>query len=294
MLSANELKQLADYHRKILRCIQHLPQCTAIPAIYLLMGIAPLEAIHDIRTLSLFRNIVGGDSKCPPVRYVKEMISHQLAVKGINSSSWTSHVRKLLTKYQLPQASALLESPPSKQVWRHMVKTAVHDKWTQQLREDAEKKSTLQYLNLSQCRTDKLHQVWRDLSSPLAIEQASIQALLLVQRYPLTTSAITGTRRCDVCPLCKEEPETLSHFLLHCTALQNHRFYHLLKILDTIRKYSLSVDPENVIRLILDNSHLPEQNPSFGDLCRGLVYRLHSRRSVLLGGDSGYRKVFRK
>ena len=294
VLDKCELSDLTEFHKKTLRCIQHLPLCTAIPAVYLLMGIAPVEGMQDIRTLSLFHNIIAGDETCPPVQYIKALICHQLAVKDLGSSSWTSHVRKLLTKYHLPQASVLLQSPPSKEAWKQMVKSAVHNWWSKSLCEEAESKSTLRYLNLSECRTDKLHTVWRDLHSPLAIEQASVQALLLVQRYPLTTSPVAGTRRCDLCPLCQEEPETLQHFLLYCSVLQKHRTGYLTRILDTFRQNSLSVDIENLIKVILDNSHLPKYSHAFKDMCRSFTFKLHSARSLLLGGDTGYCRVFKR
>ena len=288
VLSTSELQILSDYHRQTLRCIQHLPKCTAIPAIHLLAGVAPLEALIDTQILSLLRNAIAGDQDCPPLAYIQELLQHQFATKGLDSASWTTHVRKLLNKYNLPQPSELLSCPPSKKNWKDTIKSAVNKKWTEQLCKEAEDKSTLKYLNLSGCQVDRMHPIWSDLKCPLDIEQATVKALLLVQRYPLTTSPVTGTRACAMCPLCQEEPETLMHFLLHCTALQQVRTKYLQQVLNTCRQHKVSVDPESLIRIILDSTHLPTYNPYHEKTCRQFIFKIHSIRSVILGGEAGY------
>ena len=45
--------------------------------------------------------------------------------------------------------------------------------------DEAEEKSTLMYLNLGVCRTDRMHPIW-DLYFFLAIEQATVKVLHLV------------------------------------------------------------------------------------------------------------------
>ena len=135
-----------------------------------------------------------------------------------------------------------------------------------------------------------MHPTWRDLGCPLAIEQATVKALLLVQRYPLTTSPVSGTRALDKGPLCQEEPETLTHFLLHCSKLRSARVKFLLKLLPTFRRLKFPVDPDVVIRVILDSTHLPEQNDELEAMCRRFVFEIHTIRSVTLGGDAGYTK----
>ena len=292
VLERKELQQLSDYHKHVLRCIQHFPKCTALPAIYLLMGVAPMEALLDIRILCLFHSIVSGNKSCPPGAYMQELVSHQLAMKDLESSSWTTQVRKLLTKYGLPPASELLEYPPTKATWKTTVKAAVHDWWTKSLCAEAQQKSTLKYLLLSECRTDKIHSVWKDLHSPLSIQQATVHALLLIQRYPLTTSPVSGVKQSDKCPLCKGEPETVEHFLLQCPALQQPRMKYLPQILHACRKDRVSIHPESLVSVILDTTRMPSADMNYVDTCRKFTYKLHSVRSVLLGGEPGYRRAF--
>ena len=51
------LDVLSTYHRKSLHYIQHLPEATAIPVLYILIGTLPVEAVVDIRALSFFCSI---------------------------------------------------------------------------------------------------------------------------------------------------------------------------------------------------------------------------------------------
>ena len=129
----------------------------------------------------------------------------------------------------------------------------------------------MQYLNLKQCRTSKMHPVWQGLANPLDVRKATVRALLLVRRYPLTTSPTAGTRKCDVCPLCSSEPETTVHFLLHCPALSPPRYAHLQPILDMFRTQRIAVNPESVVRAMLDSSFLPQPNCDYDRLCRNFI-----------------------
>ena len=54
-LQMTEIKQLEAYHRKNLHFIQHIPQSTAVPAIYLLTGTAQKETQLHIKALSCYK-----------------------------------------------------------------------------------------------------------------------------------------------------------------------------------------------------------------------------------------------
>ena len=164
----------------------HLPKSTAIPAIHLLIGIPPVEALHDIRTLNLFRNIIATDIVNPPALFMKELITRQLAMKGNESTSWTSHIQHLLKRYSLPLPSWLLSNPPTKREWKKTVNKAVFSMF-EELQKQASSKSSLGLLKVDVCFTNEPHPIWRNLSNPMAIKKATIKAMLLVQRYPLTT-----------------------------------------------------------------------------------------------------------
>ena len=289
VLSTSEINKLELFHRKNIRRIQFLPDSTAISALYLLLGTLPAEAILHSRALNLLRNILAVDTPSPPALYMRELIIRQLAMKGPKSSSWAAMVKEALNKYDLPPASSLIDNPPPKQTWKRTVKLAVNTTW--QLREDAQAKSSLYHLKIQSCSTHQIHPVWQNLHSPLEIMKATVKAQLLIQRYPLTTNRTAGSRRADICPLCKEEPETVSHFLLVCPALHSDRLPYLMRILNICREKKISIDPDSLTNIILDSNHLPEDDIPHEALCRNMIFKLHSLRSIKLGGVSKYKHI---
>ena len=55
------------------------------------------------------------------------MILRQLLMKDTFSSSWTTHLRKVLFKYKLLTALQLVNDPPAKLKWNATVKAAIKD-----------------------------------------------------------------------------------------------------------------------------------------------------------------------
>ena len=53
---------LDNSYQKLLRQIQHLPQSTAIEAVYLLLGNISLEGQQHIKLLTFFRNIISRET----------------------------------------------------------------------------------------------------------------------------------------------------------------------------------------------------------------------------------------
>ena len=209
-------------------------------------------------------------------------------MKSGESSSWSAHVKCLLSKYGLPPASALITNSPSKNEWKKAVNGAVHGLWTKELRETARDKSSLQYLNLEGCSTDSVHPVWQDLSCPLAIKKATVKAMLLTKRYPLSTSPTAGINQSDTCPLCKRDPETTTHFILQCSKLSATRLPYIRRIMDMCRNQNISIDLESITRIVLDSTHLPVPIPNHEETCRNFVFKMHNQRAIMLGGESSY------
>ena len=275
-LGENDYDLLESYHLKLLRCIQHLPTSTAKPALYLLPGSLPLEAIHHQQVLSLYGRIIRRYNSIE-----RELALRQLAMKDITSNSWFTMVRIILIKYDLLPAIKLLQDPPPKERWKKTYKEAIEKWWLKTLRQKAEKMPSLSYLNKNACSVGTVYPVWKCGSDPLQTFMASTKAKLLTQRYPLTTSHTAGKNKSDLCPLCHIAPEDIEHFLLHCTALEHTRnaFKYLLKNL----KSDLKLDNKGLVRSILDTSSIGKvtQMNIEGKL-RRLCHRLHSERAKLL------------
>jgi hypothetical protein len=146
---------LEAHHRKLIRQIQHLPISSAIPSIYLLLGAPPLEAQLHQRVLTFFVAILRR-----PESAEYEIRVRQLAVKSLDSHSWTVMLRNLLYQYDLPSAHDLVASTPSKQSWKIAVRTAIYRHWEDKMKKDAAEMSSLSFfLNLSKCQFGSPHPV---------------------------------------------------------------------------------------------------------------------------------------
>ena len=287
-----DYKTLEKYYRGLLRQIQHLPQSTAKPAIYLLLGCVPAEAQLHRRILTLFRNLVASDGTKE-----QEIIKRQLAMKDLDSRSFVVQIRLLLKMYALPSAFQILTNTPAKNKWKSDVKQAVESMWFDRLKDEAKDMTTLQYMNLDACNINQVHPVWDNIeSSTFQSYMASIKAKLLVQRYSLTGNRCAGKKARLLCPLCESDCETLLHFLIHCEALSEDREPLITEIYNKVEVNNIPkpIQDETLLQILLDSSYLiksPDLQQQIEYLSRYLCFRLHNGRSIRLGGTSVYKSA---
>ncbi len=175
-----------------------------------------------------------------------------------------------------------------------MIKKAISEKWTKELQEEAQNKSTLRYLNVNKCHLGMVHPVWQNINSDLDLKKATIKAQLLLQRYPLASTKLAGPNRNETCPLCKEENEDTTHFLFLFSATRSSRVQHLTHILSSVRKKKISIDLDTLVRITLDSTYMAQDDILFEKMTRNMVFKLHHCRNVLLGGNSTYAEARRQ
>ena len=195
------VKELDTYQYNTLRQLQHLPRGTYKAAVYLLLGVPPMEGHLDRKTITLFGHVARNTSTVE-----HDVVSRQLAVKDLTSASWSTTIRHLLAKYDLPTAFSIIQkplnvllvhshdllnctvfnlvtivvymfmlccnmlshvevintyiNPPSKMVWKGLVKKAVATFWIKQLMDCVCNQTSVRYLNLSACKIGTQHHVW--------------------------------------------------------------------------------------------------------------------------------------
>jgi hypothetical protein len=285
VMSDKDILELDMFHRRNLRYIMHLPVSTATPALYLLSGCAPVEALIHIRVLTLFRNIADCNEDLAPAAFIHKLIGRQIAIKESTSSSWAVLVRKILHKYHLPDAFSIFENPPNKEDWKTTVKRAVLGQWTRNLRKESSNMSSMKWVNLEQLQLGSIHHSLKGTANPINVQKIAVASKLLVRRYPLRTNWTAGSRKSDTCPLCSEEPEDEEHFTLRCRLLQDVRLPLLKEVLLYHRRNKLSVDPMDLTGFIIDpEGH--QGSECIADVCRNLKFRLHNRRSTLLASGT--------
>ena len=168
---------------------------------------------------------------------MRDFMVWQLAMKDNPSCSWAGRMRLLTEKYSLPSVGTLLEGTASKEEWKKLVHSAEIHSWTMKLQEDAKSKTSLSLLGTEGCCTNQMHPVWADIENPLSVWKAVVKAMLLVQRYPVTTCKTAGSRICELCyyvivsqkvwcissstapVLQAHEPTTLPKILEYCRVL---------------------------------------------------------------------------
>lgn len=282
VLESEHYQILEHFYKNILRRLQHLPDNTATPAIYILLGCIPLEGQLHIKLLtyygSILRNIGSAEY---------EIVKRQLAVKELSSNSWVNQIRRVLSKYALPSAYKLLLSPPEKNRWKSQVTSAVATHWLEDLQLKARSMNTLKLMDLDNLQYGKVADVWRHNADPIDAHMATVKTRMLVQRYPLGYSYCAGAQRSSICALCGGEEETLEHFLLTCPSLAKTRRKCLYKLdnLAVDNSVHLPNGKDETLRFVLTPAlyMCSDLVPLFEQATRQLVYRLHCTRSSIIG-----------
>jgi hypothetical protein len=281
-LDSKHYHLLECFYRNILRRLQHLPESTATPAVYTLLGSIPLEGQVHIRLLTFFGNVLRNPGT---VEY--EIIKRQLAIKDFSSNSWTVQIKTILAKYNLPSAHRLLLAPPAKTTWKSQVDDMVTTYWTEELQSQSKGMKTLDYVDTQNMQCGQVANVWQHSTDPLDAQMATIKARLLVQRYPLGYSHCAGTKKSNQCLLCGGKTETIEHFLLDCPKLGKTR-YRQLRILESLcqeKHVNFPARGDGAVRFILTPAQFVNVNfvPLFEQATRRLIYRLHCARATMLG-----------
>ena len=279
IITNKDMDSLEKYQRNLLRQLQSLPdRCANIP-VYTLLGAS--------KCCLFFTNMIRQKDS---IEY--QIICRQLAVKGTESASFTITIRKLLQKYDLPDAFSLLDNTPTKEKWKNIVKEATNTKYRKEVMEELKTKTSLRYLSIQEHPLDEPHQVYRTLgSSPHDVEKAAIKARLLTGCYTLQAQKhkFNQYEVDKTCLLCCKETEDREHFILRCEALQKTREKHLsilFAILPSILEHK-----DMLMQCILDSSHqdLTHIIPTRGsthqkieEITRSLLYELHVHRSRIL------------
>ena len=278
ILSDRDYQDLDKWQRSTLRQIQGLPESTAVCAVYLLIGILPLTAQVHMKILTLFNSICNRHGSVE-----HEILARQLAVKDMHSHSWTTSLREIASKYQLPSPHMVMANPQSKTRWKRKVRDKVTAYWEEKLKLQAKEMKSLKLLNIGYCKIGSTHPVWSNTNDPMQVTMACTKAALLTGRYPLTSMKCSGKRRQENCPLCRESPETMSHFLLECQKLKEPRISHFRKIKPIIDSLQIK-EPEDIVRFIIDPSWYltGKESEQVEQATRRLCFSLHNSRSIQL------------
>ena len=279
------LDTLERFNRKFLKLILSLPVNVADPAVYILTGTLPVEAVLHKQVLTLFGKIC---------RLPQTSIERQLADRqSYGSHSWFIAVKEIFIKYNLQDPRRLLEDPPSKHKWKRIVNTQVNVYWEERIKASAVLYSSLRFLNVNNLKSGMRHPLITSMGNIREVPCIRTKLKLVTSTYILQVNRASFNQNQvnPMCLLCHQGDETVEHFLLKCPALTGIRN----PIMDSIifisdGAYPLTSNSHSSLQLILDCSFLTNNmnNPKSEQLqnlethSRRLCHALHCERYKLL------------
>ena len=293
ILKPKHYQMLEQYHRTTLRQLLSLPERTATEAPYLLMGIPPIEALLDIKQLSLFGTIAN-----QPESILNQIALRQLATKSFKSNSWFVNIIKICHKYSLPSPHHVIVRPIQRRRWKKLVKDTVLRYWNTKLQTQAREKSTLRFLALNNVNVSTPSQVVSSIDpNTRDVQRGRTKIRMLTGTYLLqyNRAKFNQSEPDPTCLLCKGAPEDLHHFISICPRLETKRVKLLQPILQLLggvssTPVSLLFTAQRLTGLILDCSHENMEDLALSKtdrdeierLSRTLCYALHAERSRIL------------
>ena len=196
-----------------MRRIQSLPISTAIPTLYCLLGIRPLEQELYLRSLTLLANVL----------YTVGTLEQDIAMRQVNvndpdSHSWFVACNKRLHKYSLSNIYTVKQLFSSETQFKQQVKSSidsyVKDFW---LSLSAERK-TLCFLNVETCQVGNVHPYWKSVENTMTDVRRAVVESAAVDRYitsrqtrPSFTGVVQQTYVCSVLQRLKIGSISLPH-----------------------------------------------------------------------------------
>ena len=244
VLTKTHIATLERTYCNMLRKLLSLREGTASTAVYLMMGLPPLEAEIHIRVLTTFGSITRMPL-CSPMRC---LAMRQLSTDAV-TTGWFRFVAGVAAKYDIENIllSSLL-APWRKEDWKSFCKETVLSAWLQELKENAKTKSSLSLLDLQHVSFRAPHHLWpnRGASSRTRVA-ASYRAKFISGSYILQSNRAKFNQFTvnPTCPLCNNGNEDMTHLLLICPKLQHTRKRHLKNIKTLFHKLQIDTPTDN-------------------------------------------------
>jgi hypothetical protein len=297
------MKVLAVHRRLTLQRLQRLHPRTPAPALHFLSGSLPAPALVHKHQYTLLHMIATLGPANILYKHGVYILHHNV------KNSWFSQVRDLSHQYSLPDPLQIMISPPPKEKFKAVIKSAISSFWRDSLIAEAASLPSLCYLRLPFLPLGRgAHPVWWTCSSSSsAVRSATVMAKMLSGRYRSCWLRRHWTQESGACrlPGCGQMPGDVAHLLSgECPALQPNlanTLHHIFEILaphpcllqpvlsalhgdrDTTTAFFLdpSSDP-SVIKLVQQHGQSPVLHPLFR-VSRAWVWCAHRTRMRLLG-----------
>ena len=210
-----QLKRLKFWEEWLLRKIFGLKENASTCGIYINTHLLPIEGHLHKSVLSLFYN-AWLNKENPVVDVIKETMNDK------DENLWSVNLKAICEKYRLPDPEKMLkEECPTKSSWKKMVDKSVHGYHSKLLNE---RKSSMRTLELLEKNCELDGKLEKCLSSR---NKGSTNTIKLVNKLMIGEYKNQDwLKRCqlednDICTLCMEEREDVTHTLTNCSALNS-------------------------------------------------------------------------
>ena len=267
VLTNCEVASLDQQFKRTLQNIIKLSTNSPSSLVHFVSGSLPCTAILHMKQITLFGMVCR--LRSDPLNVLAIQV---LLTASSSSPSWFTQVRNLMLQYHLPHPLLLLDSPPSKEAFKDLVKSKVLDYWEQKLRSEAAFLPSLVYFHPEYMSLSSPHRLWTTAGrNSYEVAKARIQLLFLSSQYPCAkyTRHWSADNPSGICtfPSCKllnivESPE---HILLQCPAYTTSREKLIVrclrcrepKIHQLVSRFLLS-NSATMMQFLLDCSAIPE------------------------------------
>ena len=173
------------------------------------------------RQLGLLYNILIPDNET-----MQQLAERQIAINLDNKLSYFSRVQDIFDQYRLPPLRELMRNLTTKDKWKLQIKAAIHEYWSNELRNEALERSTLCYMDIVSTKISLTHKVWSSLESTVAdVRKGIVKSRMITGSYLLQTNKHKFSKAtvCATCKCCGLGDEDITHMLLDCAALYSQR-----------------------------------------------------------------------
>ncbi len=264
------LDQIEKAQEFMLQQILGLPSKTPRFVTNFLLGVLPAQAVVHKKVLGFFRTVI------MPGTMTRQIVERDLALYGLSDKySWTSMIGRILARYDLPSAHSLIEYPPSANVWKDKVTSAINTYWEDLITRLVATYPSLRFIHMDNFKIGKAHlSVFSVLSNPIDTIRSKIRLKLISGNYILQSNRPSfNQHNSRVCQLCRSDVETRQHFLMECESLKDARVRKLEAFEDTfltIFGTPFSALPsDQQFQTLMDPSSFPLQAP--GDTTPDLI-----------------------
>ena len=294
-INDSQMENLSKFHLQTLKRIQSLPKRTANCAVYLLLGVLPLQAELHKRQLGLLYNIIFTENET-----LASLTHRQCAINKDNNLSFYCRVQRILDMYNLPTIDTVRYLSLSKLMWKNRVKQTMHSYWLNQLKLEASTKTTLKNLCLDGCEIGKTHQIWDNIDTTTTdVKRSIIKCRMLTGNYMVQANnhKFSNGKQSALCKCCALKDEDISHMLLDCPSyhLQRKTILKQIKAIVSNQKGKFNWeqfrdDDLKIIQLLMDSGKFSEITHKechfeLEKLSRNLCYSIHLKRLKKLMTD---------